>query len=61
LHNFFRDLERFFKPSHVSNRPKTLPISHVQLKMFGHIRENSPEFLRAPMARLVPRRVLPLF
>jgi hypothetical protein len=40
------------------NRPKTLPISRVQLETFGHIRENSAEFLRAPMARIVPSRVL---
>jgi hypothetical protein len=33
---------------------KTSPISHVQLKTFGHTRENSPEFLRALMARVVP-------
>jgi hypothetical protein len=36
---------------------KTLPISHVQLEMFGHTREKSPEFLRASMARIVPGRV----
>jgi len=35
------------------NHRQTLPIPHVQLKKFGHTRENSPEFLRAPMARVV--------
>ena len=40
------------------NHRTTLPISHVQLKAFGHTRENSPEFLRTPMARVVPGRVL---
>jgi hypothetical protein len=38
---------------------KTLPILRVQLKTFGHTGENSPEVLRAPLARVVPlRRVL---
>jgi hypothetical protein len=37
------------------NHPKTLPISHVPLKAFGHTGENSPEVLRAPLARVVPR------
>jgi hypothetical protein len=36
---------------------KTLPISRVDLEMFGHTREKSPEFLRASVARIVPRRV----
>jgi hypothetical protein len=36
------------------NHRKTLPISHVHLKTFGHTRENSPEFLRELMARVVP-------
>jgi len=36
------------------NHRQTLPIPHVQLKKFGHTPENSPEFLRAPMARVVP-------
>jgi hypothetical protein len=40
------------------NHRKTLPISHVHLKTFGHTRENSPEFLRELMARVVPSRVL---
>ena len=39
------------------NHPKRLPISHLQLKTFGHTGENSPEFLRAPMARVVLSRV----
>jgi len=39
------------------NLRKTLPISHVQLKTFGHTRENSPEFLREPMPRVVLTRV----
>jgi hypothetical protein len=37
---------------------KILPTSHAHLEMFGHTRERSPEFLRAPMARIVPGRVL---
>jgi hypothetical protein len=40
------------------NHRKTLPISHVHLKTFGHTRENSPEFLRELMARVVLGRVL---
>jgi hypothetical protein len=40
------------------NHRQTLPISHVQLETFGFTRENSPEFLRAPMARVVPSRFL---
>jgi hypothetical protein len=40
------------------NHRKTLPIPHVHLKMFGHTRENRPEFLRELMARIVPSRVL---
>jgi hypothetical protein len=40
------------------NHQQTLPIPHVQLKTFGHTRENSPEFLRAPMARVVQVGVL---
>ena len=36
------------------NRPKTLPISDVKPKTFGHTGENGPEFLRALMARIVP-------
>jgi hypothetical protein len=42
----------------VSKSPETLPISHVHLKTFGHTRENSPEFLRELMARVVLSRVL---
>ena len=38
------------------NHQQTSPIPHVQLKTFGHTRENSPESLRAPMARVVPSR-----
>jgi hypothetical protein len=40
------------------NHAQTLPIPHVQLKLFGHTRKNGPEILRAPMARVVPSRVL---
>ena len=35
------------------NLPKTLIISRLSPKEFGHTREKAPEFLSAPMARFV--------